>query len=269
MSGPGDVVPDAGGSASNASTHAVTIKLAPFYASSPGFWFAQVESQFRVKKITDQLTKFDHVVQSLSEEVALRVSKAVESQQYQTLKDVLMKAFDMTSEQRAAKLLHLPGLGDRLPSKLAAEIIAILPKDVEPCFIVRQIFIEQLPVSVQQNMAAHRGVTDLIELADFADGYVAAARNRMASCVVEEGSVIPPPPPFQPAMCSQNGEDHSSCAAVEGRRPPGNWGRPNPSQAARKLCWRHAKFGKRAFRCDDVNACDWRRSQGNGHAGRR
>ena len=96
---PEDVVPHAASSASNASTHAVTIKLAPFYASSPGFWFAQVESQFRVRGITDQLTKFDYVVQSLSEDVALRVSKAVENQQYQGLKDTLMKAFDLTLEQ--------------------------------------------------------------------------------------------------------------------------------------------------------------------------
>ena len=42
----------------------------------------------------------------------------------------------------------------------------------------RQIFLEQLPFSVQQNMAAHEDVRDLWKLAKIADGYVITARAR-------------------------------------------------------------------------------------------
>ena len=47
-------------------------------------------------------------------------------------------------------------------------------------------FLEQLPFSVQQKMAAHEEVSDMPKLAKFADGYVATAKAREfeESCAV-------------------------------------------------------------------------------------
>ena len=111
-------------------------------------------------------------------------------------------------------------------------------------------------MSVQQNMAVHHGVTELLELADLADGYVATARNKVSSCAIEQKSVFPSASLTPPVNVSESVESPLSCAAVRGRRPSG-----------KKLCWRHAKFGKKAHGCADVSGCDWKRRQGNGHAG--
>ena len=57
--------------------NAVTVKLPDFYEHDPEMWFVRAEGQFRTKNIKDDLTKFDHIVQSLSEKVASRVRRLI------------------------------------------------------------------------------------------------------------------------------------------------------------------------------------------------
>ena len=70
--------PDTAATQANATGHSVTniaavaLKLPPFWSADPQVWFAQVESQFFTRKITNQDTKFHHIVASLPPEVALR-----------------------------------------------------------------------------------------------------------------------------------------------------------------------------------------------------
>ena len=55
----------------------VQVKLPDFYENDPEMWFVRAECQFRTRGIKDDLTKFDHIMQSLSEKVARRVRKMV------------------------------------------------------------------------------------------------------------------------------------------------------------------------------------------------
>ena len=243
------------------TVHAATVKLPGFYTLAPGFWFDSAESQFRLKKIDSEQTKFDHVMASLSEEIALQVIPATREKSYATLKAALMEVFDLTEEQRAEKLLHLPGLGDKRPSKLAAEIIALVPDGVQPGYLERQIFLEQLPTSVRQMMAAHKEVKNLRELAKLADGYVVAARARMPTLAAVSHNASHQSS-FEPSWFSsepQGGNEDSSCSAVSGRKATGG----------RRLCWKHVKFGERAHECADHRNCEWKPRQGNAYASRR
>ena len=45
-----------------AETNAVAIKLPTFWAQQPEVWFLQAEAQFHIRKITDDTTKYYHVV---------------------------------------------------------------------------------------------------------------------------------------------------------------------------------------------------------------
>ena len=86
-------------SGSTATVMAATVKLSSFYQHAPSFWFIQAESQFDVKGISSDSTKFNHIVAALPEDVALCVMPAVESRSYDTLKKALMDAFDLTEIQ--------------------------------------------------------------------------------------------------------------------------------------------------------------------------
>ena len=51
-----------------AETNAVAIKLPTFWAQQPKVWFLQAEAQFHIRKITDDTTKYYHVVAALDQE---------------------------------------------------------------------------------------------------------------------------------------------------------------------------------------------------------
>jgi len=52
---------------------AVTVKIPPFWLADLQVWFAQMEAQFTMQNITNQWTKFDHVVSTLAHEFATDV----------------------------------------------------------------------------------------------------------------------------------------------------------------------------------------------------
>ena len=82
---------------------AVHIKIPPFWPADPEVWFAQVDAQFNTRNITSQKTKFDHIVSSLTPEIAMEVRDIIlhppERTPYNTLKDQLI-ARTTASEQR-------------------------------------------------------------------------------------------------------------------------------------------------------------------------
>ena len=58
--------------------NAAAVKLPPVWINKKEGWFAQAEAQFNLRRITDDDTRYWHVVASLSDEVAERASPIIE-----------------------------------------------------------------------------------------------------------------------------------------------------------------------------------------------
>lgn len=199
---------------------AVTVKLPPFWPRDPAVWFLQAESQFAIRGVTQEITKYHHLVASLDQDTACRVVAILQNppavDPYSALKKQLVKTFTLSEHERARRLLHLPPLGDRTPSELMDMMLALYGSP-NPDFLFRSLFLEKLPEAIRCHLV-QMDTTDCRELALRADALMSTRGLQM--------------------------EVHSVSRPHRGQQQKA--GQPNKKQ---QLCTWHAKYGSKARRC--------------------
>ncbi|KAL6490077.1 hypothetical protein MHYP_G00004220 [Metynnis hypsauchen] len=217
--------------------NAVALKLPEFWEQHAAVWFAQAEAQFAIRGITEDDTKYYYVVAALNNSTASRVvsflQEPPEQDKYAGLKTLLLQTFELSESERARRLLSLPGLGDSKPSELMDNMLSLMG-DHPPCFIFRELFLQQLPEYVRTALAGSP-LKDYRALAREADKVFSARQQCLATTRMHE-----PPPPLS--------------AAVRADQP----------QPAPALCYYHMRFGAKAKKCR--SPCSFKRS-GNEVAG--
>lgn len=216
----------------NKELNAVAVKLPTFWTIQPNVWFAQAEAQFHIKNVTQDSTKYYYVVSALDQVTAARIidvlAKPPADGKYDNLKKRLLATFALTRRERADKLLHMSGLGDRKPSEFMDEMLSLLDGH-EFCLLAEQIFLEQLPADIRLQLAE----------SDFKDPRTVAIQADILWLARQQSA--------------------NTIQQVEVRKPI-------PRQQAsgqRGWCYYHAKFGEKARKC--VSPCKY---QGNEPAGR-
>ena len=263
-----------------------------------------MEAQFQTRGVTTEATKFAYVIASLQPEVALEVRDLLvqppSAEPYTKLKAALVKRTSVSEQQRLNKLLTSEELGDRTPSQLLRKMQQLLGTATLEGTILRQLFLQRLPVNVQLILASTSEKLDIDELAALADRIVeVAAPASIRQIDTSPRPSIPPPSHSQPASHQASGEVQQlslqvaqltgqvqalACSMQEDRRSrspfrqdrgaSGSRRRPSGSRSSSRQrhpgseCWYHWTFGEQARRC--VSPCSARRrgssSQGNAHA---
>lgn len=104
----------------------VAVKVPPFWKTDPSIWFAQVEAQFDLGGITNEKTKYNHIVSAVDTEILSQVSdiiqKPPETDRYQALNNRLIELFTDSQESKLRRLLGDMRLGDKKPSMLLNEM---------------------------------------------------------------------------------------------------------------------------------------------------
>lgn len=207
-------------------TNAVAIKLPSFWPNQPTIWFVQAESQFHIRNITNDTTKYHYVVSALDETTAGRIEDFLANpptrNKYDALKTRLTDTFSLGRRERASRLLRLNGLGDRKPSVLMDEMLA-LAQGHTPCFLFEQIFLEQLPEELRLQLASQ----------DFADPRKVAL---LADSIWLSRHHSPVTAPVYSV---------ASPSKRNSVKPVKNY------TSTDELCFYHAKFGKNAHKCKD------------------
>ena len=219
--------------AAEAKVSAVSVKLPPFWPDKAALWFAQAESQFHLRNITVDKTKFAHVMTMLDSSTAEYVMDIIRNppeDSYEALKTRLTGAYAISEAERAERLLNMNGLGDKTPSQCLSKMLLLVPDNQaqSPGFLFRQLFLRQLPVEVRTQLAQSTKTGNTAEalrgLASEADKYFASAGARISS--VSEASY------------TDEGLSPNVNAAVN-----------------RQLCFFHRRFGKNAKKCEQP--CTW------------
>ncbi|XP_051873652.1 uncharacterized protein LOC127571378 [Pristis pectinata] len=154
------------------SVHAVSLKLPTFWTLRPRLWFDQAEAQFQIRQLSSDSTRYYYVVSSLDQETAAQVEDFIQlppdEGKYAAFKAWLIRTFSLSRQERGVRLLHLDSLGDRPPSALMNEMLA-LAEGHKPCLMFEQAFLEQLPKDIHLLLAD----------ADFSDPRKVAAQADM------------------------------------------------------------------------------------------
>lgn len=204
--------------------NAVGLKLPTFWPQNVKAWFAQAESQFVVRNITQDETKYHHVVMSLDGDTATLAESILlqppNADKYVVLKDFLVQSFGISEPERAERLLSIANgeLGDRKPSQLMNSILHLNGLK-PPHFIMRQIFVRALPDGLRQSVAACKE-EDLRKLALEAD--------RLAT--------------------TEHRTPRAAAYTIDAVRK-------NNPERKRVLCWYHRRFGSASTRCRQP--CSW------------
>ena len=239
--------------ATTGDVSAVAIKLPTFWSHKANIWFAQAEAQFSLRGITGDETKYAHIVSALDENSAERVLDILEdppsADKYNTLKARLLNSFKLSPKDKAAQILDLNGLGDMKPSALADKILALASREdvnAKTNFLIREIFLRQLPAAVRGHVENKTDVQDLRELAKIADAHIPA----LGACS---------------AATASRGEDVDYVNAAKQQQQRGYAFKPRkpaPSQQEEApLCFYHKRFGDKANKC--TMPCTFKQ-QGNG-----
>lgn len=148
----------------------LSIKVPPFWKHNPALWFVQVEAQFSLGHVSQDVTKFNHVIAAIETDVLAQISDLVlnppESDRYNALKTRLIQQFADSEEKRIRQLLIGLDLGDKRPSQLLREMHELAAEAVNDDFL-KSLWLQRLPIHVQQILAASReSLPQLVLLAD-------------------------------------------------------------------------------------------------------
>jgi hypothetical protein len=240
----------------------VAVKFPDFWVKDPKMWFSQAEAQFRRARIKAETTMYVYVLMKLPQDVVMSVRALVsaieadpvkQEASYTLIKEALMGSFGKTKWQMAYALLDHPDLGNRRPSAMMAEMLALRFETTPPDSLFLALFLRRLPTSIRDHLAAanHETATAMATHADV----LWDARNSASVSMVSEDLAAVSVRFASPARRAQSPDRRARSPDHRrgGRQPPR---RPSPGRAdGKKICWIHRKWGSDATNCQ--KPCDW------------
>jgi len=133
-----------------------TLRIPKFWKENPAIWFAQIEAQFELRRITSEQEKYFIVLPELEPELLSQVSDIILSRPpdvYTKIKERLIDHFSISEEKRIKQLLNELEIGDRKPSGLLREMRGLARNGVSEDFL-RTMWLQRLPAQTQAILAA-------------------------------------------------------------------------------------------------------------------
>ena len=234
----------------------VAIKLPAFWASNTKMWFIQAESQFALRKITEESTKFHHVISALDCDTGTQVMDVLENPgdtPYTTLKARLTGVYTLKDREKAGKILDMDSMGDKTPSQMLTVMLNLVLEAEEPGFLFREVFLRLLPKAVQAHLNSFKGTGtkrgDLRELAEEADRHFTSTGAMISAVMARDEE-------YTVDAVSGRRTSGRGAAAGRGRATSGRGGLRNGGRVdGRDLCFFHFRFRADARRCE--TPCQW------------
>lgn len=250
-----------------AEAHAVSMKIPTFWTQCPASWFVNVEAQFSTRGITQERTKFEHVIQSLPMEIITSVFDVINPEQptetpYTDLKRALMERHSLSASKKIEQLLSGEEMGDRKPSEFYRRLKTLAGQSpMVTDQLIIELWFRRLPPMVTALVKAS-GKTDIKDLTQIADtvfetmhqqsfgvnAVSASSSNMSANLAIAE-------------LTMQNQKLQSEISEIKDMLSKVSFGRSRsrsqsrrryrtPSRKRGELCFYHHRFGNKANKCE-------------------
>ncbi|XP_050679263.1 uncharacterized protein LOC126975418 [Leptidea sinapis] len=240
------------------------MRIPPFWPEKPAIWFAQVEGQFAIMHITDDATKFYHVLSTLDRQYATEVEDILTGPaDYKKLKAELIKRLSVSRENKVKQLLMHEELGNRKPSQFLRHLQHLAGPNMPPNFL-KTIWTSRLPTAMQSIVASQPTLPldDLAELADRINDiatpvqHVAATTSSPIDQLVQQVAQLTKQ---VSALTMQVNREPRERRRTERRRERCSRSSSQRSQSSYRrypICWYHNKHGGKAQKC--IKPCNYR-----------
>lgn len=258
---------------SNPQVMGVSVKLSEFWRDNPKIWFTQAEAQFDIAGITQDSTKYGHVLSKLDARLADEVEDIIANppakDKYEHLKSELIKRFSTTKKQRTRQLLGEEQLGDRKPSAFLRHLRSLAGSGGDED-IICELWMRALPAEVQRILMGHLDLP-LEKVAEIADNIVETLPpSASTTAALNQASASHSPDLNQIMRCieelTKKVDALSNDRARSTRAKSPSRSRPQSRSASRsglRLCWYHQRFASSATKC--ISPCGWKADlKGNG-----
>lgn len=250
----------------------VNIKIPPFWPEKPAIWFAQVECQFAISKVTDETAKFYHIVGSLERQYAAEVEDILTgAPDYNKLKSELIKRLSVSRENKVKQLLMVEELGNRKPSQFLRHLQHLAGPEVPGDFL-KTIWTSRLP-SGMQTIIASQPTLSLDALAELADRIndIAPSTHRVAEVssstsafdeLTKQVAVLTKQVHALTTKLDSRSRSRQRSTSHRDNRRSTSSRRSSSNYQKFPVCWYHNKFGAKATKC--VKPCDFDSGKASG-----
>lgn len=250
------------------AVHAVAIKLPEFWTKMPAIWFIQVESQFAIRNIKVEQSKFHYVVQSLPQDVAASVYDILiqdSATPYTNLKKALIERHSMSEGKRIEALLSGEEMGDKKPSEFYRRLQTLAGQStIVTESLILELWKRRLPTLVRVSIKASSKskMEELLEVADDIYEVYQQQNTSTFSIATHSDKTISELTCLNQNLRTEINEIKSMLSNLNFNNPRSrNSNRPHSStnpprnrsrsrnNSNTKFCWYHTKWGKNAQKC--------------------
>ncbi|XP_046382352.1 uncharacterized protein LOC124153300 [Ischnura elegans] len=203
--------------------------------------------------VTNETTKFSHVVAQLDQRHAVEVEDIIlnppEGEPYKRIKGELIQRLSVSQDQKIRQLLEQEELGDRKPSHLLRSMRSLAGASM-PDDILRSLWLNRLPSLVQSILAVKDGA-ELNNLAKLADKVQEVTPRPHVAAVSHHPEMDALRKQIEELTCQVatlsaarshfRGRSRSRSRRWRSRSPSAH---DNPN-----WCWYHSTFGAEASKC--------------------
>ena len=246
------------------------LRLPIFWAKSPTAWFIQAEAQFTLARISSDISRYNHVLTSLPEDVIDSIIDYIQSPPkvnvYEGIKCLLIERHSMSLERRIEQLLSNEQLGDRRPSEFFRSIkqLAGTSGTIGDKLLIN-LWTRRLPQAISIAIIAQGNKSDA-ELTTLADRIWEASHRptvNEASSVSEVSSLRAEIAQLKSVMekfAKSNNRSRTYQRSSSQRDRPD---RSNNRSSSRHIdiCWYHRRYADKATKC--AKPCSYQKTTKN------